>query len=95
MLYAVRLRAYRKSLIYLIPMLSKSTQRVHSSLQDCQYYSTNEPFSRLLESKDASCSLIRHKHPVMKTVNFNFALVYIVNKLDVSYASQHALFKVI
>ena len=95
MLYAVRLRAYRKSLIYLIPMPSKSTQRVHSSLQDYQYYSTNEPFSRLLESKDASCSQIRHKHPVMKTVNFNFALVYIVYKLDVSYTSQHVFLKVI
>ena len=31
----------------------------------------------------------------MKTVNFNFALVYIVYKLDVSYASQHAFLKVI
>ena len=30
--------------------------------------------------------------PVMKTVNFNFALLY---KLDVSYASQHAFLKVI
>ena len=32
---------------------------------------------------------------MMKTVNFNFALVYFVYKLDVSYASQHAFLKVI
>ena len=29
----------------------------------------------------------------MRSVNFNFALVYILYKFDASYASQHAFLK--
>ena len=76
-------------------MPCKTTQRVRSSLQDShdQCSSTNEPFYFQLTGKQR-CILFLNKTqtPVMKTVNFNFALLY---KLDVSYASMHTFLKVI